>query len=555
MIRRCRKRSPSDLIFVDGPIRDICDVEVMASLDEKARENLELPQLIADALIGEMISGYGKGVDTTGLSIEAGSAIEGDETRIGALRRRAREGLSPDLSTANLTRRPFNWPLEFPEVLNRGNGGFDAIVGTPPYMGGRVISSNTGHAYYRALDVVRNFVSGSPDLAVFFLLRAFSLLRQSGCLGFVTTSAIKDTGNKEVGFDQIIAGGGEIYYASPSSPWPGSASVIVSVFSIFKGSWGGSYKLADAVVPFISSGLDSIPHFQIRKLRSMRDVKSDGFKLMGEGFVLSESETKEIRIKDANPDEIIRPYFGGDDIVELPTLKPYRWVIDFEDKSVGHAAQWSYAFDRVVREVKPFRDGQTGQIHQDCFWKFWDMRPKLRKAQKQGEHYLIMPAVSKYIVLRRYVGKAGFNQKTKAVFFSDHSSFGVLQSNIHDIWARWRSGSRGIGLSYSTSKALDTFPMPERKSDALEKIGQLYYEQRQKILTDQKIGPTELYNRVHNDEVVEEHIQDFRLLIQELDKAVVDEYGWDDMQLRHGFYDISYLPESDRRRFYVCEES
>ena len=101
------------------PIRDICDVEVMASLDEKARENLELPQLIADALIGEMISGYGKGVDTTGLSIEAGSAIEGDETRIGALRRRAREGLSPDLSTANLTRRPFNWPLEFPEVLNR----------------------------------------------------------------------------------------------------------------------------------------------------------------------------------------------------------------------------------------------------------------------------------------------------------------------------------------------------------------------------------------------------------------------------------------------------
>ena len=105
-------------------------------------------------------------------------------------------------------------------------------------MGGRVISSNTGHAYYRALDVVRNFVSGSPDLAVFFLLRAFSLLRQSGCLGFVTTSAIKDTGNKEVGFDQIIAGGGEIYYASPSSPWPGSASVIVSVFSIFKGSWG-----------------------------------------------------------------------------------------------------------------------------------------------------------------------------------------------------------------------------------------------------------------------------------------------------------------------------
>ena len=183
------------------------------------------------------------------------------------------------------------------------------------------------------------------------------------------------------------------------------------------------------------------------------------------------------------------------------------------------------------------------------------MRPKLRRAQTKAEHYLVMASVSKYIVLRRYVGKAGFNQKTKVVFFSDHSSFGILQSNVHDMWARWRSGSRGITLSYSTSRALDSFPMPQRRTSVLEQIARLYHEQRQRILTDQWIGPTELYNRVHDDGIVDKYVQDFRLLIQELDRAVVDAYGWNDIQLKHDFYDGSYLPEADSRRFYVCEDA
>ena len=36
--------------------------------------------------------------------------------------------------------RPFHWPLEFPEVFDRPNGGFDAIVGNPPFAG-----KNTHH--------------------------------------------------------------------------------------------------------------------------------------------------------------------------------------------------------------------------------------------------------------------------------------------------------------------------------------------------------------------------------------------------------------------------
>ena len=39
--------------------------------------------------------------------------------------------------------KPFHWPLEFPEVFMQ-RGGFDAIVGNPPFMGGLGLSSLFG---------------------------------------------------------------------------------------------------------------------------------------------------------------------------------------------------------------------------------------------------------------------------------------------------------------------------------------------------------------------------------------------------------------------------
>jgi hypothetical protein len=31
--------------------------------------------------------------------------------------------------------RPFHWEIEFPEVFERANPGFDAVVGNPPFLG------------------------------------------------------------------------------------------------------------------------------------------------------------------------------------------------------------------------------------------------------------------------------------------------------------------------------------------------------------------------------------------------------------------------------------
>ena len=68
-------------------------------------------------------------------------------------------------------RHPFHWALEFPEVRERG--GFDAIVGNPPFQGGKKISGALGGQYRDYLvEWLAGGARGSADLVAYFYLRA-----------------------------------------------------------------------------------------------------------------------------------------------------------------------------------------------------------------------------------------------------------------------------------------------------------------------------------------------------------------------------------------------
>ena len=77
---------------------------------------------------------------------------------------------------------PFHWQLEFPEVFDRENGGFDAIVGNPPFAGKNNIISAHRDGYLDWLKTIHEGAHGNADLVAHFFRRAFELLREGGCL-------------------------------------------------------------------------------------------------------------------------------------------------------------------------------------------------------------------------------------------------------------------------------------------------------------------------------------------------------------------------------------
>ena len=111
---------------------------------------------------------------------------------------------------------------------------------------------------------------------------------------------------------------------------------------------------------------------------------------------------------------------------------------------------------------------------------------------------------------------------------------------------------------YVPSDCFETFPMPSiwyeqtnirhvgtsAIKDVLADVGQKFYEDRSRAMQASGIGMTGLYNLVHNPLCVDGPIVQIRSAQQEMDKAVADAYGWNDLHLEHGFV-FDYIEEEE----------
>jgi Eco57I restriction-modification methylase len=137
-------------------------------------------------------------------------------------------------TAASLKLTPFHWEIEFPEIFTRSNGGFDAIIGNPPFLGGTRISTEIGERYRDWLLALHEGAHGNSDLVAHFFRRAFQLLRRGGVFGLIATNTIGQGDTRATGLAVILRHRGEIIRAAKRLPWPGEAAVIVSVVHVGK---------------------------------------------------------------------------------------------------------------------------------------------------------------------------------------------------------------------------------------------------------------------------------------------------------------------------------
>ncbi|MBI2918521.1 MAG: N-6 DNA methylase [Chloroflexi bacterium] len=78
-------------------------------------------------------------------------------------------------------KRPFNWEREFPDIMARG--GFDVVIGNPPYVRIQSLGRDDADYYYDKYDSA----FGSFDIYVPFIEQGLKLLRPGGWLGYITS--------------------------------------------------------------------------------------------------------------------------------------------------------------------------------------------------------------------------------------------------------------------------------------------------------------------------------------------------------------------------------
>ena len=132
---------------------------------------------------------------------------------------------------------PFHWEIEFPEVFERENPGFDAVVGNPPFAGKNTVIAAHVAGYLHWLKAMHEESHGNADLVAHFFRRAFTLMRDGGAFGLIATNTIAQGDTRTTGLRFICEHGGEIYRARRRVKWPGLAAVVVSVLHVAKSSF------------------------------------------------------------------------------------------------------------------------------------------------------------------------------------------------------------------------------------------------------------------------------------------------------------------------------
>ncbi len=564
------------------PIRDIRDVEAMAHLDTDARRRLEVPESIADAFIGEVFASGSNGARLesalTSLTVQAGQAIDGDRDVLASMRRRSVAALSTDLPSDKPARRPFHWPLEFPEVFARESGGFDGMVGNPPFLGGKRITGVAGTAFRDWLvSHIAEGRRGSADLVAYFFLRAWSLIRNEGGFGLLAVNTIAEGDTRQVGLEAMVGAGAVIHAAYPNEPWPGKAAVVTSRVHVHKGKWRGNRSILGRSVVVISAYLSDRDEWSPMRLRASENVTFQASVVVGGGFVLEEEDAKLLLNADAKNADVIFPYVNGDDLNSDPRQRPSRWVVNFWDWPEERARKYKEPWAWIKERVKPERQrrDENGDFVlrrplPERWWQYGDKRPALYHAIGRGHAFeqhpegwrsdakplpevLATSFVGKYFGPSVVPNNAVFSHACAVFAVSrPHAFAALLNSSIGQAWVWQQSSRHETRLRFAPSDAIETMPFP-KELDVLDPLGEAYLKARRKVMGDEGIGFTKLYNRFHTDTERDPRVEGLRALQHEMDAAVACAYGWDDLALEHDFHEVPYLPENDRVRFTISE--
>ena len=481
---------------------------------------------------------------------------------------------------------PFHWEIEFPEVFTtdgKGNVscGFDAIVGNPPFAGKNTLISAHADGYVPWLQMIHAESHGNSDLVAHFFRLAFDLLRQGGCFGLIATKTIGQGDTRSTGLRWICEHGGTIYRARKRLKWPGEAAVIVSVVHVIKGSSEIPFLLDNREVGTITAYLFHAGGHQDPATLQANLAKSfQGTVVLGMGFTFDDtdkkgvasslSEMRDLIKKDPRNAERIFPYIGGEEVNNSPSLSHHRYVINFENFPLRRAeldGRWVGASDQrraewlkthivpldypspvaedwpdllaiVEQRVRPERLKQASIVNPERWWMFARSSADLKEAIRGLSRVLVVncgatPHMSFCFLSTEHV----FANTLAVVALDTLRSFSVLQSRPHEIWARFMASSMKDDLRYTPSDCFNTFPFPTDSSDAcLETAGRIYYDFRHDLMQLHNEGLTTIYNWFHDPNSDIPEMPEMRRLHDEMDRAVLDAYGWGEIQPTCDFF-------------------
>jgi len=312
---------------------------------------------------------------------------------------------------------PMNFEDAFPEVMK--GGGFDAIVGNPPYVRQETLSGIKSYlqSHYRSFH-------GVADLYAYFMEKSLSLLRAGGLFSYIVSSSFL-----------------RATYGEPLRRYLKSVGTVIQLVDFGGLAVFASAKDTYVCIPLIEKGAKSqLPRVEICKIPSLkitnlkRYVAENSFAVppqrfsedawslkaeaeaaafekimnagqplgeyvshkmfyglktgLNEAFVITSEQRQQIVERSPESARLVKPFLGGEDIRryfieddgKLMIVIPYGWtkaeIAKTKKGNVSEKQAWEWLKQYhagIAKHLESFEDALRKRQDQGDY--FWELRP------------------------------------------------------------------------------------------------------------------------------------------------------------------------------------
>jgi hypothetical protein len=254
-----------------------------------------------------------------------------------------------------------------------------------------------------------------------------------------------------------------------------------------KGQWASLFVLDDQPVNGITAFLTQPgavtgnPH----RLKANEGKSFQGCIVLGMGFVLTPEEARRLIDKSPKNKDVLFPYLNGEDLNSRPDQSLSRWVINFFDWPIEKAMEYPDCFRIIEEKVKPERMTNNRKERREKWWQYAEKAPALYRTIAGLERVLVRARIANMHSMALVPAGWVYNEKT-VVFVG--CPFALLQSTIHELWARGYSSTLRTDMQYTPSDCFETFPFPASVPQMIEEIERRYQAHRRQVMLDRREG-------------------------------------------------------------------
>ncbi len=450
----------------------------------------------------------------------------------------------------------------------------DFIVGNPPFIGASTMRRALGDGYVEAVrKVFKGTVPESADFVMFWWHIAADKVRfgqgkaeEARQFGFITTNSLRQTFNRRVLEPHLNDPKKplSLIFAIPDHPWVDASDGAAVRIAMTVGAAGEQQGHLLTSLKETETNTDEVKvDFQNLQGKLFADLKIGanvvgsktllanlgltfpGIEPHGKGFVLESQEA--LSLIELKPElrAHIRSYWNGKDLM---ASRRNVFVIDLFGLDESEARNgYPELYQRVFDRVKPERDQNPRKTRRENWWLFGEPCPRMRSATEDIDFYFVTVKTAKHRLFATVDKDILADSKLIVVASQNVALLGTLMSRLHTSWATIAGSFLGVGndSTYVKTKSFEAFPFPELTDEQQAHIGKLaeqidQHRKAQQAAHD-KLTLTGMYNvleKLRKEETLtskEKAIYEdglvgiLRELHDDLDRAVFNAYGWDDL--------------------------